>query len=185
MNDFGRDVKAVLRKITVEQVQPTMDSIREIESDINSGTFSPVYIQEKLKPRKDEARKAVERAKDQARHEISQLAKQEAERKAEAEMLDWNALPDDATFLRFGFLNADDVLELASRYGDNPVMLRVLRRYADHYGLVVRDGLPLSGYVQDHSEDDREAYRNIAETYMRNHMTTEQALTTLDRLFPE
>lgn len=179
--NYIEEVVFCLKNRTEHEIWPTVRKLKATEDDISSGKFSNEHVNTVLRPRADGYRDVIKQAKAQAQDSVWKIIKEEKEKRAQREKLDWAALPDDAGFLRFDFLDADDLMELAGSHGENPVMLRLIGSYAKNRGLEYQ-GAPLEELIQKNQDHTADAVMGVAKMYLDNHATTDKALETLDAM---
>lgn len=162
------------------ELAPAIEKAAKLEADIKSGRYTQKAIKDELLPARDAARAQIEAAQEAARNAVVEKINAHITDLERMDALNPAELTDDCKLLSSGIaLTESDIRFMLERNAKNRSMAQIILRYAKEHGIKTD-----VAYV-DHSEaiNNARAFPALANRWIKDYMTTPQALEVLHQMF--
>lgn len=185
MQKLHQDTYEALRRATKDIVAPVADKLRDVERQIESGDYAPEFVRDVLKPERDELRKQLRAAKDEAAESANIKARLFIKEQQEALKLDASKLTDDARLLNCGVvLEERDLCAILDRSKDNLTMTQLAHKYAQQHDISLPKEYVYTGDVEAVDKiRQAEGLGDVVQRYVTRYIDQPDGLDTLDRFF--
>lgn len=181
MEQLQQEVYSTLKDAT-EGAAPILGKLAKVEADMNSGEYSPEYIEETLEPMRKACRDELEHVKRDALAASEQMAHGYASVQQDALRLDASKLTDDVKLFNCGVrLEARDLCAIIDRSKGNLTMEQLAYRYAEQNGVELPSGYVFTGSAE--AEARAKASEGVLDAASRYTSRYFGDLAMLDRFF--
>ena len=168
-------------KNSAKEIAEARKALADIETKMKSGHFTPQYIDEYLRPKRDTLARSIETMKDSAMAKAQEIADRYSVLYTRMDDLNPADITDDAKLFNLGVkLNARDIESILERNKGNATMTQLALRYAEQNDINV--DYSFTGHSQE--VESMENLKSIAYLY-RKWIDKEDAESVLDQYLPE